>query len=173
MGLALTAFLALASCGEAEVIEPGQGSESTSSATGAKADSSVDAIFVDFEWDGELWTESSSNPAKQVETQLLFTIGQLNGERAVGRLDKVKLTNVEVTEDGELTHVTYHATMPVAWGKQDAVPETYRLLLPTDISFAGQERFTESYGHRCVDSAAHDVDSGSMWYYYRPHRSGC
>ena len=26
---------------------------------------------------------------------------------------------------------------------------------------------------KCVDFSAHDVDAGSMWYYYRPRRSGC
>jgi hypothetical protein len=41
------------------------------------------------------------------------------------------------------------------------------------MSFSALEAFTEKYGHSCVDFGAHDVDQGSMWYYYRPNRSGC
>ncbi|HEY8078491.1 MAG TPA: hypothetical protein VIF62_30385, partial [Labilithrix sp.] len=45
--------------------------------------------------------------------------------------------------------------------------------LPTDVSEAGQQTFTDKHKTTCVDPEAHDVDPGSMWYYYRPRIEGC
>ena len=140
---------------------------------GDRADSSVEAVFVNFEFHGEVFSDSSWNPDGKIEDQLLYTIGQLNGDRSVGRIDKLELTNVtkEAQAGGYL--ITYDAKLLVAWGKRDNVPQEYELILPRDISRDGQEAFTEKYSHDCVDFGAHDVTSGSMWYYYRPHRSSC
>lgn len=139
-----------------------------------KEDSSAVAVFLDFEMSGELVTSSSFGAAKQVEEQMLYTIGQLNGERAVGRLDKLVVSNVETERlDSGKTLVTYDATLLVAWGKKDNVPASYTLQLPRDVSFTGLESFTDKYNHDCVDFGAHDVTAGSMWYYYRPKAFRC
>jgi hypothetical protein len=136
--------------------------------------SSREAVQLDFELDGELVTDSTFNAKAKIQDQFLYTIGHLNGDRSVGRLDKLTLTNVQTTSqaDGKVK-VTYHAKLPVAWGKKNAVPSSYELTLPKNVSFAGLESFTTKYKESCVDFAAHDVDSGSMWYYYRPRASGC
>ena len=138
-----------------------------------KADSSAAAIFVDIEFDGQLMTDSSWNAENTVEDQLLYTIGQLNGRNSVGRLDKVTLTNVRKTTVAGRTKITYHAKLPVAWGSKTNIPSTVALTFPADMGSAAIERFATSYSHTCVDFGAHDVDSGSMWYYFRPERSGC
>jgi hypothetical protein len=138
-----------------------------------KADTSAEAIFVDFEFDGELLASSSWNPESRVEDQLLYTIGHLNGDRAVGRLDRLELEAVTTESVDGKTLIRYHARMPVAWGHRDDVPSSYTLRMPRDVSYAGVTAFAETYGHDCVDFGAHDVDSGSMWYYYRPARSSC
>ncbi len=139
-----------------------------------KSDTSAEAIFVEFEFDGELVTSSSWNPNGKIEDQMLYTIGHLNGDRAVARLDKLVLTNVETESIGDgKTRISYHATMPVAWGDRDHYPSSYTLTMPRDVSYQGVNAFAEKYGHDCVDWGAHDVDSGSMWYYYRPGRSSC
>ncbi len=139
-----------------------------------KADSSVEAIFVDFEFSGEVVISSTWSAASAIEDQLLYTIGHLNEDNSVGRLDQLEITNIETTptDDGRYL-ATYDAKIPVAWGDRDHVPSTYKLLLPADITIAGQDSFTEKYNHDCVDFGAHDVTRGSMWYYYRPGRSGC
>lgn len=138
-----------------------------------KADSSAEAVFLDFTFDGELVTDRSWNVEGQIEDQLLYTIGQLNGVRGVSRLDRVALSDVETSRDGEMTRVRYTATIPVAWGRRSAVPTEFTFQLPRDVSYEGLNRFAERYGHDCVDWGAHDVTSGSMWYYYRPDRSSC
>ncbi len=139
-----------------------------------KADASVEAIFLDFEFDGEVVASSSFFVQSAIEDQLLYTIGHLNGDNSVGRLDKVELSDVRTSSlGGGAVHVSYHARLPVAWGQRDDVPATYELVLPRDISTAGQTAFANKYNTRCVDFGAHDVTSGNMWYYYRPERSGC
>ncbi len=136
--------------------------------------SSREATLVDFEFDGELVTDSTWNVEQKIEDQFLYTIGHLNAQRSVGRLDKVEVTNVQKTTlaRGEIK-VTYHARLPVSWGSKTSVPSKYSFTLPKLVSFSGLESFTSKYKDRCVDHSAHDVDSGSMWYYYRPSTSGC
>jgi hypothetical protein len=138
-----------------------------------KFDSSVEAVVVDFEFDGELFTTSGFGIEQQIDDQLLYTIGHLNHDRSVGRLDKVVLSEIETTNVAGGVRATYHARLPVAWGKRNAVPASYALRLPRDVSFAGQEAFTAKYMETCVDFGAHDVSSGNFWYYYRPARGGC
>jgi len=134
-----------------------------------KTDSSAIATFVEFKFDGELLTNYSWNSRNTIQDQLLYTMGLLNGEKSVGRLDQVVLTNVQKSQEGSMTRISYTATMPVAWAK-NTVPSTYTLKLPRDVSHSGQNAFTAKYKDSCVDYTAHDVDTGSMWYYYRPKR---
>lgn len=138
-----------------------------------KADTSAAALFVDFEFDGSLVTDSSWNAENTIEDQLLYTIGQLNGRNSVGRLDKVQLTNVKTTTEAGRTKISYHAKMPVSWGNKTNVPATVALTLPRDMAYSGVDKFVTAYAHTCVDFGAHDVDSGSLWYYFRPEKSGC
>ena len=162
------AVLGACAGGDEEPADPGG-----SKGGDGKADASLVAVFLDFEWDGELTVPSGWDPSWYMRNQHLYTIGHLNGERSLGRLDKLEVTNKQTTTEDGVTRLTYHAKMPVAWGKKNAVPTSYTLRLPRDASSQGLERFTETYMHDCVDYGAHDVDSGSMWYYYRPNRSGC
>ncbi len=139
-----------------------------------KSDSSVIATFVDMSFSGSLVTTSSWRPEAQIEDQLLYTIGHLNGSNSVGRLDKLVLSNVTSTPtmDGK-TRIEYDATLLVAWGARGDVPNTYELILPYDASTEGLNAFTAKYNESCVDYGAHHVSSGSMWYYYRPNVSRC
>lgn len=172
-------LLTLAACGEeaSAPVESGEltvGDEAIRKVEPGKADSSAEAVIVDMAFSGELIASSAWNIPQQVENQLLYTIGQLNGSDAVGRLDKVDLTNVkdERTDDGTY-RISYDASIQVAWRKRQGVPATYTFKLPVDVTHSGLEAFVDSYSHSCVDWGAHDVDQGSMWYYYRPERSGC
>jgi hypothetical protein len=138
-----------------------------------KADTSAAAVFMDMEFDGQLLTDSSWNAEQTVKDQLLYTIGQLNGKNSVGRLDKVQLTNVvKTTEAGKhQDHLPREDAGLV--GQQDQPAVEREADVPADMSYAKLDAFATSYGHSCVDFGAHDVDSGSMWYYFRPERSGC
>jgi hypothetical protein len=147
--------------------------DSLTKAEVGKADSSIEAVVLDFEFDGEMWTSQNFWLTHQIENQLLYTVGELNGTNSVGRLDRLELTDVHSVADGGLYHVTYHARLPVAWGRLDAVPSSYTLRLPRVAGTTGLTEFTDAYSHDCVDWSAHDVDVNSMWYYFRPDASGC
>jgi len=138
-----------------------------------KADASLLAMFIDLEFDGKLVTDFSFNDRNTIEDQLLYTVGQLNGFKAVGRIDKAEVTNIKKKSVGGKTEITYKAKLPVAWKKSNGMPTTVELKLPLDISSTGQTAFADKYKHDCVDFGAHDVDSGSMFYYYRPKQSAC
>jgi hypothetical protein len=142
-------------------------------ATDEGAFSSNQATLLDFEFDGSLVTDSSWNDKQTIQDQLLYTIGHLNAQRSVGRLDTLQLTNITKTNAGGRIEIKYHAKLPVAWGSKTNLPTRYEFKLPKDVSLAGQQAFTEAHKHECVDWGAHDVDAGSMWYYYRPTQSGC
>ena len=176
--LALTALVAAGCSSDADPAESSGGTfdvgdEDMTKLDDGKSDSSVEAVIVDFEFDGELLTTSSWSPESKIEDQLLYTIGHLNGDRAVGRLDRVVLTNVKSANENGTYRITYHAKLPVAWGQRSNVPAEYTLKLPINVGSDGFNKFTEKYSHTCIDPHAHDVDAGSMWYYYRPNTSGC
>ena len=138
-----------------------------------KTATSAMAVFVDFTFEGTVFTDSSWNDKQTVQDQLLYTVGMLNEFNSVGRVDKAQITNIQKSTVGGKTQIKYKAVLPVAWGKRNAIPQTQELQLPLDISSAGQQAFAEKYKHDCVDFGAHDVDAGSMFYYYRAGASGC
>ncbi|MBA3462239.1 MAG: PPC domain-containing protein [Deltaproteobacteria bacterium] len=138
-----------------------------------KTDASALAVFLDMEFQGTLLTDSSWNDKATIEDQLLYTVGHLNGTDAVGRIDRAVLSGITKTTVGGKTQIKYTVKLPVAWRKSIPVPATYEFKLPKDISSAGQTAFATKYSHDCVDFGAHDVDAGSMFYYYRPDASRC
>jgi hypothetical protein len=138
-----------------------------------KADSSALGVFMDASFDGKLLTDSSWDDKATIQDQLLYTVGQLNGYTAVGRVDKAEITNIQKTTVNGKTQITYKAKLPIIWNKRNGVPTSVDLKLPLDISYSGQEAFATKYKEDCVDFGAHDVDAGSMFYYFRPRNSGC
>ncbi len=160
------AFVSLAACGSPSVTDDTAKSENEFS--------SPNSTLVTFEFDGQLDTDSTFGTGRnEIQSQMLYTIGHLNWDRSVGRLDNLVVTNIVKTSVGGKTHITYHAKLPVAWGSKTTIPSTYAFTLPTDVSFSGQESFTTKYMGACVDFGAHEVSSDNMWYYYRPKTSGC
>src|SRR5437867_3291019 len=84
---------------------------------------SAHATLLDFELDGALVADTDDPAAvrTQIEAQLLFTIGQLNGESSVARLGQLELSAITSTilaapAPTPSYAVTYHAKVPVAWG---------------------------------------------------------
>jgi hypothetical protein len=136
--------------------------------------SSRDSVQLDFEFDGELISEYNFSPRQTIQDQFLYTIGHLNFDRSVGRLDRLVISNIQTSAQADGSYrITYHAKLPVAWGRKSRIPTSYEFTLPKFVGYTGLEEFTTKYRETCVDSAAHDVEAGSMWYYYRPQKRGC
>jgi hypothetical protein len=146
--------------------------DDASTETDEGAFTSASAKLLDFEFDGEVFT-SGGSPEQTIKDQMLFTIGQLNGEVGVGRLDKLALSDVRTERQGDLTRITYHAVLPVALSKTARIAGSYTLLLPRRADWAGQDAFYRTYERRCTDPWAYDLETGIYWYYYRPQRPSC
>ncbi len=141
------------------------------------------ATLFDFTFDGELIASPGDDAQDAVNEQLLYTIGQLNGDlRGVGRLDKVKITNTISTPlaNGK-TKVTYHAVLPVGVGATSEVPRAYSFILPRDVSRYATGTLTRKYTRqtdqdrniRCAAWEGHELSGDNFWYYYRPNQPQC
>src|SRR4051812_638881 len=130
------------------------------------------ATLLNFDFDGQLTTASSSNAKGMIRAQLLYTVGHLNGENGVAQLQKLVLTNVTTTSiGGGLYRVRYHARLPVAWGSKVNLPTAYSFTLP--LRADGASSFKTKYGPTCNDGEPADVTVDNFWYHYRPHAGGC
>ncbi|MCA9603818.1 MAG: hypothetical protein KC417_17425, partial [Myxococcales bacterium] len=165
MRFAVVFGVVLAACASSGTTEDGD-----AWLVGGKGDSSIDAVVVNFRFKSEfdVPTSGSRMVENQIEEQLLYTVGQLNGDRSVSRLDLLEILDVTRTHVDGHVHVAYEARVPVAWGRPKSVPTTYDLVFPRSMSLAGQETFTAKYKGKCVEEGAHDVDVDSMWYDFRP-----
>jgi hypothetical protein len=138
---------------------------------------SAGAILLDFELDATLVTDTLDPIAvdKLIETQLLFTVGQLNGDSSVARLDHASYGvtgQVERSTTPPTHEIHYHARLPVAWGGGPP-PTSYSFALPQSVGPDDQTTFTAKYGSTCTDPEAGAVDAGEMFLFYRPHQTGC
>ena len=114
--------------------------------------------------------DSSWNEKQTIQDQLLYTIGHLNGDRSVGRLDSLVLTNIQThAQAGGKTASRTTRSCPSRGAARRTCPTTYELTLPrSDRASRASRRSRRSTSTTCVDCGAHDVDAGAMWYYYRP-----
>ncbi len=167
------AFIAFVSCGPSDVTVAATTSDDgeafDQAFTSARATQLDFTMKLTLESTGSVW-----NARSLIDSQMLYTMGHLNGDDAVGRLDKVVITDqkTETLASGN-SRVTYTVKLPVAWGSKTNLPTSYDFTLPKMADYSGLDAFSTKYSHSCVDFAAHDVTSGSYWYYYRPARSGC
>ena len=68
---------------------------------------SREATLLDFQFVGELTTANDWYPERYVEDQIFFTVGQLNGDNSVGRLDKLlgkRLPSISSVAVGSLSN---------------------------------------------------------------------
>jgi hypothetical protein len=132
------------------------------------------ATLLDFAFDGELTSSSGWNAKGQIRAQLMFTVGQLNGEKSVARLDKLQLTSLSAVYIGNgLYRHRYHARVPVAWGSKVNLPSSYTFQLPRRVDQTGQSAFMTKYGSTCNDGDDGSVTLGNFWYHYRVKPSDC
>ena len=150
-------------------------------ATSTQRFESAEATLVDFEMDGRLVGDTTDPLALRpfIDAQLMYAVGQLNGERAVGWYERLEVSAISATPSPSGRYdVRYHAKLPVAWAAGSA-PATYTLVLPGSVAAEDQVRFTEKYGTTCVDPQGGDLnaggrpDAGRMFLFYRPQRPGC
>ena len=150
--LLLGAALSVAACQGTTDAAPETDDATYAKGSIGKADASIEAMFVDFEFDGELVMESCFSARRRIEDQMLYTIGQLNGIDGVGRIDTLDLTDIQTRDEGEMCRVTYHARMLVAWAKRHELRQDYVLILPWNLreEISGQMVGIREWGGRFV-----------------------
>ena len=132
------------------------------------------ATLLVMDFDAQLVSSTAQNPQGQIRAQLLYTVGHLNAEPGVSRLDKLNLSNVTVTPaGGGLWRIRYHVKLPVAWGHQDQLPTQYTFTLPLRLDLAGQQAFLAKYSPACTEHEGAQVSVDNLWYHYRPHDPAC
>jgi hypothetical protein len=138
---------------------------------------SGEAVLLDFEFDGLVIVDSvggnDPDARRLIEAQLMYTVGQLNGDRAVGRFERLELSDIALLPAPQgRSEVSYHARFPVAWGGT-SIPASYTLIVPAQVAEADQMRFAAQYGTTCADTSAGKVNAGSMFLFYRPQHASC
>lgn len=174
-GLVLPLLCALAACG---VVDDTRGARIASATARFE---SAEATLLDFEFEGQLAADTADVTALRplIGAQLMYAVGQLNGDRSVGRYERLVVSAITATPSAAGGYeVRYHAKLPVAWGGATQ-PAAYALILPAAVAAADQMRFTQKYGTSCVDPEGGDLnagdqpDAGRMFLFYRPQRAGC
>src|SRR5688572_1382461 len=105
----------------------------------------------------------------------MYSVGQLNGDGAVGRHEKLELSAVTATPTGgEHYAIAYRAKLPVAWSGA-SIPTSYTFALPARVGEADQIAFADKYGASCVDASAGTTPilPGRMFLFYRPRQAEC
>lgn len=139
-----------------------------------KAFTSARATLVTLDFQGELTAPWQTNTTKLIKTQLFYTVGQLNADDSVGRLDRVVISDVKRVSNGDgWMKVTYRAQLPVGWGSKTEIPDQLSLRFPRKIGPQSLKNFTAKYGATCVEDASHAVSSDNFWYHFRPEAEGC
>ncbi len=124
--------------------------------------------------DSQLVTSAPANPVGQIRAQLLYSVGHLNAEPAVARLDKLNLSNVKtVALGGGLYRISYHVKLPVAWGSKTNLPSSYTFTFPARVDATGIQQFWTKYAASCNDQDGDTVLADNFWFHYRPHAAGC
>jgi hypothetical protein len=132
------------------------------------------ATLMDFAFSGELTSSSGTNSKGQIRAQLMYTVGQLNGQKSVARLDKAQLSGITVASLGNgLYRHRYTATLPVAWGSKTNLPTAYTFKLPRRVDQTGQSAFMTRYGSTCNDGYTSSVTLNNFWYHYRVEPAAC
>lgn len=137
---------------------------------------SKSAVFLELSFEGDALVpadEEAGQRRKRLESQMFYLAGELDKTHgAHGRFGFVELEDVssEPAEDG-LERIHYRAKLPVAWPKNRAKPESYRVVLPRRLDDVGLRAFNQKYAHVCAE--AHYGEE-NLWYDFRPvTTSGC
>ncbi len=165
--LVLWSLVCAAGCG----LEPLDGAPN-----GEEAFSSARATLVEFEFAGEVQAPTVANASGRIRAQLMYTVGQLNGESSVARLGALSLSDIrKVHHRGappdQAYTIRYRARMQVAWGR-GTPPKTYPLVLPSRVDDAFAEQLVTRYGSQpaCRDPGREAINKENYWFHYRPQK---
>lgn len=139
--------------------------------TGASAGAITtrEAEILDFQFDGEVVADASTDVRDAVVQQLLYAFGGLRtSSDASGQIGNVVLSDFTESRDGDRRRVAYRASLPVAWPRGAAPPTSYTLVLPRDAGALAA--FDERYDGPCGRS---EHGRENFWHDFRPGAATC
>ncbi len=151
--------------------------KSNMSSSQLKFDSATEIALDGVIKDGRIISiyESDAAIVSAIKSQLKYTVGQFNGRQAVADLNKTKINLIkkEKRDDGRF-EISYSARLLVAWPRRDAYRKTLTLILPNAGDYQTLYAFHQKYNiSECVSGQTDEIDSGILWYYYRPEAYRC
>ena len=143
--------------------------ESSEVDTGGDAITRNAASTFELRFTGDVVTSSDETPRMAIATQLQYMQGalttELGGNAQVGM---PTLTNVrEFDEDGK-KRITYDVVLSALALKSRAVPETYDVVLPRDVTKLNA--FNNAYDGEC---GKNEYGRETFWHDFNPKAAGC
>lgn len=130
---------------------------------------SNDAQIVDFTFTSEVVAPKGEDTRKAIVSQLFYTIGALTTEhQANGQVGRVETSGIAESTQGDLKRIKYTAKLPVAWPKGRAVPRTYSIVLPRDVTKLSA--FNGKYDGKC---GRNEYGQDVFWHDFNPIATGC
>lgn len=137
---------------------------------------SASAIFLELGFAAEAVVpvgEDVGQRRKRFESQMFYLAGELDkAHGAHGQFGFVEIDNltVEALSD-ELELVRYDVRLPIAWPKDRARPDSYRVVLPRHLDDQGLRAFNSKYADTCAHAK---YGEDNLWYDFRPvTTAGC
>ncbi len=121
-------------------------------------------------------TDDRQSVTSQIQTQLFYTVGQLNALYSVADLSKNKTSILSINPSQEYPgyfDVVYRAELFISWDRGRSIPSALPLIMPARPNSQGILDFINRFGESCREDFSHAPESGNFWYYYRPQASGC
>lgn len=158
--LLLAPLLVLAAC-----------SSSSSDDVGGEegAITSNEANPVELKFKGEVIARAGETPRKAVAAQLMYLQGAFTTDiRGNGQTGMPALTNVREEAQGDKKKISYEVALSAAWPKRLAVPESYAVVVPKDVT--ALDAFNAKYDGRC---GRNEYGQETFWHDWNPKASGC
>jgi hypothetical protein len=137
--------------------------------SGDEAITSHEANILDFQFQAEVVGEGDADARRTIVSQLMYVQGMLTtAAKGNAHVGNVKLSDVVESAEGGKKRITYKASLPVAWPKDQPRVATYDLPLPLDTTRL--DAFNEKYDGKCGRNA-YGLDS--FWHDWNPGQEGC
>lgn len=147
-------------------------SQASDPAASNQAFTSHEATLYDFTFKGEVQTSSPDAFLNDVKAQAFYLIGQLDSRASNARVDWTTAKEIERKDlGGGIFAVSYEATVPIAWNKEEPVSLSTRFIFPKRVDSTGTYAFYDKYGSTC--RGATDYGADAFWHDFEPRKPSC
>jgi hypothetical protein len=130
---------------------------------------SNEANPAELKFKGEVIARGDDTARKAIAAQLMYLQGAFTTDiRGNGQTGMPTLTNVREEAQGDKKKISYEVALGVAWPKRLAMPESYAVVVPKDITEL--DAFNAKYDGRCGHN---EYGQDTFWHDWNPKASGC